>query len=144
MLTIGNIETEWMRRQKRAKPYDRVQDDNAHRIVRDMLMIWRACADRRCKRARACAGDRVPGGPRCCADLDGEQKAWLTAVCAAFTAGRSWPEALCAGRDAQACYQADEEMRELAHLVARQVRLHAQELRARLRVRPAPAAVTPR
>ena len=132
-----------LRRQRQAKPDDRVRDDNAHRIVRDMLMMWRTCADRRCKRARACAGDRVDG-PRCCADLDGEQKAWLTAVCGAFTAGRSWPEALCAGRDAQDLYRTDEEMRELARLVAGQVRLHTRELRARLRVRPAPAAVTPR
>jgi hypothetical protein len=113
----------------RHKQHEKAATPEADRRRHDALWSW--CAEPRCRRARACvgeAGEHLSDGLPCRSAMDGEDRAWFDAACAAIGAGGSKEDALRSGEAAREQYrlrqEIDQEMNQLMRDAASLLRTH--------------------
>jgi hypothetical protein len=70
---------------------DGAEDDRW--ILNNAMMFWRACPNKRCRRARSCVGDAAQCHAIFWPVVPPELKVWWRAICDAKVAGRSFSQA---------------------------------------------------
>jgi len=101
--------------QRKATAKLRAEHDAMARFKCNLFRFWRVCRDKRCRRARGCAGDMHACFRRHWDALTEEERQWGRALLAALAQGNTMRQAIAAADAERARYRAfQEKLRPLA------------------------------